>query len=347
MKSLFVVETPNAINAHLGMLAWAVIVGLSFPAVHLLSSDLPPVLLTAMRFAVAALAIWPLVRRKTDRWPRLSGLVLYTAMGLCLGGFFAIMFWAAHRVTALSMATLYVTVPIMTYCIGRSLGVERPATGLLAALILGAIGALGLAWAQADGRLGGLRFGINEGVYFTGCVVSAIYPVLSKWGLNKGLLSPLALVRSFWSFLTGGLLIGLAGLIWEGPQALAALTLTDALVVIYLGAISTAVTAWLLQRAIAALTPGAATAYKYLTPFVAMILLLIREPEHIGWRWLPGCLLVVCTVVILLRREDMNRRSHAAAKSVHTHSRGRATAPCHRLRRPLHDAAHRISNKGG
>ncbi len=95
----------SAINSHLGMLLWALIVGSSFPAVGMMSEGLPPLLLTAIRFVVAALAILPLVWGKSDRWPSLPGLTLYAFMGLSLAGFFGTMFWAAHRTSALSMAT--------------------------------------------------------------------------------------------------------------------------------------------------------------------------------------------------------------------------------------------------
>lgn len=297
-------------QAHLGMLVWALIVGLSFPAVGLMSEGLPPLLLTAMRFAIAALALWPLVRHERDRWPSLPGLALYAVMGLCLAGFFGTMFWAAHRVTALSMATLYVSVPLLTYCLGRGFGVERSAGRMLGTLLLGALGALGLVWAQADGRLGDLRLGLGEAAYFIGCLASALYPVLSKWGLNRGWLSPRASLRTFWSLLTGGVLIGLLGLMYESPRALAGMTLADALVLAYLGVFSSGVTFWLLQRATAALTPGAATAYTYLVPFVSMLLLFIAQPQRIGWHWLPGSLLVVLAIVLLLRRDT----GHHAAR---------------------------------
>ncbi len=43
-------------------------------------------LLTAIRFAIAALAVRPLVWRSPDRRPSPPGLVLYAFMGLCLAG---------------------------------------------------------------------------------------------------------------------------------------------------------------------------------------------------------------------------------------------------------------------
>lgn len=306
--------TQGAARAHVGMLLWALFVGLSFPAVGLMSEGLPPLLLTAIRFAIAALVLVPLVWNKPNRLPSLPGLALYAFMGLCLAGFFGTMFWAAHLASALSMATLYVSVPLLAYCLGRGLGVERRAWRLLGILVLGAVGALGLAWAETGGQLGELQFGIGEAAFFIGCLASALYPVLSKWGLGRGWLSPRSALRTFWSLLTGGALIGLLGLIWESPQALAAMTLFDVLLLAYLGVFSSGLTFWLQQRATAVLTPGAVTAYSYLVPFVSMLLLFIQQPQRIGWHWLPGSLLVLAAIVMLLRRDAVKRRS-AAAKS--------------------------------
>jgi len=313
------------LRAHLGMLLWALLVGLSFPAVGLMSEGLPPLLLTAIRFAIAVLAIGPLVWHQRDRWPSLPGLALYAFMGLCLAVFFGVVFWAAHRVTALSMATLYVCVPLLAYSLGRGLGVEPRAVRLLAILALGAAGALGLAWAEAGGQSGALQFGTGEWVFFGGCLASALYPVLSKWGLHKGWLSQQASIRTFWSLLTGSLLIGLLGLIWETPRALATVTLSDVLLLVYLGVFSSGMTFWLQQGATAVLTPGAVTAYSYLVPFVSMLLLFIAQPKLIGWHWLPGSLLVVLAIALLLRRDAIKHIQGRQLKADHAYS---GASPC-------------------
>lgn len=294
--------TQGARSAHSGMIVWAMIVGLSFPAVGLMSEGLPPLLLTAMRFAIAALALWPFARRVSEFWPSPLALVLYAVMGLCTAGFFGAMFWAAHRATALSMATLFVSVPLLAYGLGRAFGVERRAGGLVAILALGAAGALALAWAGNGGRVTGLQFGASETVFFLGCVGSALYPVLSKWGLKRGLLPDQAAVRTFWSLVVGAVLIGLLGAVVEAPHALAAMTLSDILLVAYLGVFSSGVTYWLMQRGTAVLTPGSVTSYTYLVPFVSMLILFASEPGQIGWQWLPGSLMVVLAITLLLRR---------------------------------------------
>ncbi|MBE7927662.1 MULTISPECIES: DMT family transporter [Pseudomonadaceae] len=299
--------TSRTTLAHLGMLLWAAFVGLSFPAVGLLGEGLPPLLLTCMRFTIAALVLAPLAWKQSEGLPRVSTLLLYALMGLCLAGFFGTMFWAAHRVTALSMATLFVSVPLLAYCLGRGLGVEQPAGRLLAVLALGASGALGLAWAENGGNFAGMQLGLGELGFFFGCVASALYPVLSKWGLARGVLPKQAGLRTFWSLVCGAVLIGLMGLLWESPGTLLRMNLLDLLLVTYLGVFSSAMTFFLQQRATSVLTPGAVTAYSYLVPFVSMLLLFFDQPARMGWHWAPGALLVVVAIVLLLRQEPASR----------------------------------------
>lgn len=294
-------------HAHLGMLGWALLVGFSFPAVGLLSEGLPPLFLTAMRFTIAALALLPLLRNTQQLWPGAAGLALYALMGLCLAGFFGAMFWVAHQVTALTMATLFVSVPLLAYGLGRLVGVERRAGGLLALLVLGACGALALAWADAGGDISQLGFGGAEALFFVGCIASALYPVLTKLGLAKGVLSTRAGIRTLWSLALGAVLIALLASVIESPAALARLTALDVTLIIYLGLFSSGLTFWLQQRATAVLTPAGVTAYGYLVPFVSMLIVFVETPQRISLVWLPGSLLVALCIALLLRR-DVRRR---------------------------------------
>ncbi|MGB8711778.1 MAG: DMT family transporter [Onishia taeanensis] len=299
-------------KAHLGLLLWALLVGLSFPAVGLIGADLPPMLLTALRFAVAALALWGLARRAPDHWPGGAAWLLYGLMGLCLAGFFAAMFWAAHYATALSMATLFVSVPLLAFLFGLAAGLERRGWRLPLILAMGAAGALLLAFVEAGSQGSaspGVVFGRGEAVFLLGCMASALYPVLSKWGLARGWLSTSAAVRTFWSLALGGALIGALGLAVEPVAALSTMRFRDALVVIYLGLFSSAVTFWLQQRATAVLTPAAVTAYGYLVPFVSILLLFLQTPGRLGWEWLPGSVLVLAAMAWLWRDDVLSRRT--------------------------------------
>nr|WP_234254697.1 EamA family transporter [Halomonas aerodenitrificans] len=105
-----------------------------------MGEGLPPLLLTALRFAIAAIAMLPLFWREPEGLPGLPALVIYSLLGLSQAAFFGSMFWAAHRMSALSMAVLCVSVPFLTYCFGLAFRVERasaPLLGILASWHLG------------------------------------------------------------------------------------------------------------------------------------------------------------------------------------------------------------------
>src|SRR5690625_4346265 len=214
------------------MLLWAVIVGLSFPVVGLIGEDLPPLLLTALRFLLAGVVIAPMLVRQRAAWPRLRALFFYGILGLCLACFFGAMFWAASRSSALTLSVLYISVPLIAYSLGLFLRVEAPAFALPAILALGAAGGLALAWAQGGRSFLGIALGPGEAVFFAGCIASALYPVLSKWGLLRGWISRDALQRTFWSLVMGGLLIALMGALLEEHAALLSMRSLDLLLVI-------------------------------------------------------------------------------------------------------------------
>lgn len=298
-------NTGSALTAHLSLFLWAVIVGLSFPVVTLLTGGLPPMMLTAVRFLTAILALAPFLYGKPGVVPGFHGFVLYLFLGGCLACFFGGMFWAANTASALSMSTLYVSVPLIAYLMGRVLRVERRDAGMFIILMVGALGAFLLA--AVGEQEGGFRFGAGEAVFFAGCIASALYPVLSKIGINRGILSKAALVRTFWSLLLGSLMMGIAGFFLEEPAGLLRMTGRDILLVAYLGVFSSGVTFWLLQRATSDLTPASVTAYSYLVPFVSMVVLFAEHPEAIGWRWLPGSILVVMGIAGLLLKDTRGK----------------------------------------
>ncbi|MEQ8206493.1 MAG: DMT family transporter, partial [Woeseia sp.] len=122
--------------------------------------------------------------------------------------------------------------------------------------------------------------------------------------LQQGWLSPHAEQRTFWNLLAGSLVTAVTALLVESPADLATAVTRDAVIVIYLAVFSSAVTFWLSQRAAAVLSPGTVTAYSYTAPFVAMLLLFISEPQTIGWRWLPGTVLVITAIALLIRKAE-------------------------------------------
>jgi len=296
------------LSAHLSLMLWAVIVGLSFPAVSMLTDGLPPILLTALRFAFAIMFLAPFMYKKTNIMPSRKGFVLYILMALCLTVFFSGMFWAANIASSLSMATLYVSVPLLAYMLGRIFSVEKTDVKMLLTLVIGAFGALLLAFVDSGRKYGSVHFGMGEAVFFIGCIASALYPVLTKLGLKKGVLSESSLIRTFWSLFLGSILMLIFGVFLESPTSLLRMNLTDFILIVYLGIFSSGVTFWLQQKATSTLTPAAVTAYSYLVPFVSMVLLFVQIPAELSLKWLPGSLLVIFAIICLLSYDLRNMR---------------------------------------
>jgi len=285
--------------AHAGLLLRSLIVGLSFPAVALLSADLPLNLVTSLRLLVALLILLPFLPREARALtPSLPGFGMYWLMGFCQAGFFGTLFWAAQRVSAVSMSSLFVCVPLFTFLLSVLLRVERLNFRLLGLLLLGGLGALILVRVEASGNE--FRLGHEEFAYLLSCGGLALYPVLSKLGLQRGWLVEDATVRSAWGLLTGSILTACLGLALESPGDLELLTGRDLLLILYLGVFSSSLTFWLSQRAILILVPSEVVAYTYLVPLVSMLLLFVNDPARLGIDWLPGVTLVLLSTAFLL-----------------------------------------------
>ena len=297
---MYLIEQP-LYQAHAGLLLRSLIVGLSFPIVTLLSPSLPLNFVTSLRFLVALIALLPFIPRKAEVFRLgLPALCLYWLMGMCLAAFFGTMFWIAPRVSPVSMASLFVCVPLFTFLLSVVFRVERGNLQVLVLLLIGGLGALFLVRVEAGNSE--FSLGAEERAYLLGCAGMALYPVLSKWGLQRGWLVKDAVVRSAWGLLSGSISMAILGLILESPSDLVKMNFQDALVLLYLGVFSSSLTFWLSQRAMIVLNPSEIVAYTYLVLLVSMLLLFVEDPARIGLSQLLGVVLVlICTASLLIR----------------------------------------------
>tara|TARA_R110001599_G_scaffold149429_1_gene333293 strand:- start:347 stop:1267 length:921 start_codon:yes stop_codon:yes gene_type:complete len=288
-------------QAHAGLLLRSLIVGLSFPIVTLLSPGLPLNFVTAIRFLVALIALLPFIPWEEAVFKlSLPALGLYWLMGLCLAAFFGTMFWIAPRVSSVSMASLFVCVPLFTFLLSAVFRIERFNFKMLGLLLIGGLGALLLVRVEANSSE--FYLGAEELAYLLGCGGMALYPVLSKWGLQRGWLVKNAAVRSAWGLLAGSISMAALGLILESPKDLGQMNFRDVLVLLYLGVFSSSLTFWLSQRAMLVLNPSEIVAYTYLVPLVSMLFLFVENPTLIGVDQLLGVVLVLFCTASLLNR---------------------------------------------
>ena len=256
-------------RAHGAMLVYAFLVSTSFPVGAAITRGLDPVVLTCLRFALAALTFAAVVTAAGEwRRPSLGGLLRYAAISLTMAGFFVLMFEALRWTDPLSAGALFTLTPLMTAVIGYLAVRQRCSPGQLACLLLGAPAA---AWVVFDGhveRLLALDLGYGELLFLGGVLCFAAYsPAVKRLHRGESLL-----LVTFWVLACGALLLALYG----APRILA----TDwgavpggvFLGIAYLAVFNTAVTFYIAKYASLRLQAFKVMAYTYLTPAFVVLL---------------------------------------------------------------------------
>ncbi len=289
-----------ALLAHLLMLLWVLLVGGSFPLAATLDDGLSPFWLTVVRFFLAAVLMLPWVLRRAGwlsrSWRSWLG---YGLLGFCLAAFFASQFIALNLTSSLSVASLFVSLPALTWLLASLAGIERSGWTRLLVLLVGAMGALGLVLRGSTTAAG---FGVGEWLFLGGCFCSALYTVASRGLVVRGWLPADPLLLTFWSLAIGALLLVPPALLQqEGVRALTALwDLHTLAVLLALALFASFLTFWILQRTVQQLVPSTVAAYCYLTPLVSLLLSL--QGGDVGWdrSLLLSLLLLMVSVVWLL-----------------------------------------------
>lgn len=297
-------DAPSAADVakgHGAMLLFALVISGSFALGHQAAPHIAPTALNAARFAIGvtalgiAAALGPGIRAEHFR-----AFWRYPLIGALLAAYFVLMFEALRIAEPVSTSAVFTLIPLMSAGLTLLILKKRTPRGVLAALTLGAVGAL---WVIFRGDLDAalrLQIGMGERIYFIGCAAHALYPVLVA-KLNRGE-PPLV-----FAFLTTGCC---GALIWLWAWADGSLAATDwaALppeawrAIVYLAVAATALTSLLLQFAALKLPPGKAMAYGYLTP--SFVILWQGLGGH-GWAapetWI-GAALTAAAMLWLLKR---------------------------------------------
>ena len=288
-------------RAHGAMLVYAFLVSTSFPVGAAITRGLDPVVLTCLRFALAALTFAAVVTAAGEwRRPSLGGLLRYAAISLTMAGFFVLMFEALRWTDPLSAGALFTLTPLTTAAIGYLAVRQRCSAGQLACLLLGALAA---AWVVFDGRverLLALDLGYGEWLFLGGVLCFAAYsPAVKRLHRGESLL-----LVTFWVLVCGAVLLGL----YSAPEILAtdwaAVSGGVYLGVAYLAVCNTAVTFTIAKYASLRLQAFKVMAYTYLTP--AFVVLL---EGALGQGWpsasvIAGIVATAAVTLLLQRTSD-------------------------------------------
>lgn len=199
---------------YLKLLLCAVFWGGTFIAGRIAAGQAAPFALAFLRFGVATVLLWIILRQREGAIPRLHGKQLWGVLLLGLTGIFAYnaLFFAGLQTVPASRAAVIVTNNPIVIAIGAALFLGEPLSWRKAGGIL--LSVTGAVLAISRGNPANLwAEGLSWGdLALLGCLLSwAAYSLLGKVVMRG--LSPLAAVT--WSCTTGAIML-LPFAIWEG-----------------------------------------------------------------------------------------------------------------------------------
>ena len=277
----------------------AVIWGLAFVASRLALDELSPALMTAMRFAIAALPCL-FVRRPNVPWRVLIAI----STTLFLGQFLAQSWGIAHGVPVGLASVIVQSQALFTVAFAAAAFREIPTGMQVAGIAVAAIGLLMIC--------GTVGFDFSVGAF----AVLMISPV--SFAIGNLLLRQAREVPMFdlfaWLCLVPPLpLLALAFAV-DGPQAtwhaLWQMSLTGWASMLFVGVISTCIAYWLWGRLLRDHTAAQVVPFALLVPFVGAAASSIVFGERFGPLRLAGMVTVVCGIAIML----LSKRTQALPK---------------------------------
>ncbi|MEL7177528.1 MAG: DMT family transporter [Pseudomonadota bacterium] len=283
------------------MLAFSLLVSLSFSLGHLIANQIAPAALMTLRFALASLVMIGVVRVfGVAIAPVFARFWRFLLIGGCMAVYFITMFEALRLTTAVSTATMFTLSPLLAAGFGYLLLSQRTSLATFTALSIGALGAVWVIFRADLGALLRFEIGRGEAIFAIGAVAHGAVPVLSRKLLGDVTPLQAALGTTVGALIVSGA-YGFSDLVAVPFESLPAQVW---LVLLYLAVVTTAVTFFLVQYASKRLPGSKVMAYTYLVPsWVVMWDLAFN-----GARPAPAILLGIgCTIValiMLLRDEE-------------------------------------------
>jgi drug/metabolite transporter (DMT)-like permease len=278
------------------MLLATVLVATSFPVGAAITHGLDSLVLTFLRFTLAAVLFAPIVVWRYGLvMPGLRDLARYGALSACLVGFFWGMFAALRHTSALNTAAIFAFTPAITAAVSAVLLKERLSGAARTALPLGMIGAIWVVFRGDPAALISLNLGLGDGIFLAGTIAMGLYGPLVKY-LHRG--EPMAQM-TFWTLATGAfwlLLLSaprLSGVEWGEVQ----LSVYGGIV--YLAVFTTLITFFVFQWSATVIGPTKVMSYTYLNPALVLVIGLAFGQDIPTLATFPGLLLIVAATCVL------------------------------------------------
>ncbi|MFX0541735.1 DMT family transporter [Roseovarius sp. S4756] len=291
----------DAWRGHVAMLAFSGLIAGSFALGSLAAPHIAPAALNALRFSAAAVLLggWAFARGGVVR-SDFAAPWRYLLLGALMACYFVLMFEALKTAPAVSLSAVFTLSPILSGIAGYVLMRQIMTLRMVAALAVGAAGALWVIFRADIAMLLEFRIGRGEVIFFWGCAAHAIYTPLVR-RLNRGQ-SPVTF--SFGTIAAAALILvalgarDLAAMDWGAMPVIVWITLA------YITIVATALTIVLLQYASLRLPSAKVMAYTYLLPsWVICWQAALGQPLPPALV-LAGVALTIAALLMLLKNEE-------------------------------------------
>jgi O-acetylserine/cysteine efflux transporter len=285
----------------------AVIWGLAFVASRMALDELPPELMTALRFAIAAVPCL-FVRKPKVSW----SLLIAISLNLFLGQFLAQSIAIAHGVPVGLTSVIVQSQALFTIAFAAILFGERPTRVQTVGIGVATVGLLMIC--------GTVGYDFSVGAF----AVLMISPIC--FAIGNLLLRPAQRARMFdlfaWLCLCAAIPLFALTLATVGPQAtwqaLSQMSRTGIACMLFIGGISTCIAYWLWGRLLRDYTAAQVVPFALLVPFVGSAASSIVFGERFGPLRLSGMVIVVCGIAIMLlskRWQDFSKQDSSKQDS--------------------------------
>jgi O-acetylserine/cysteine efflux transporter len=267
----------------------AVIWGLAFVASRIALDEFPPALMTALRFAIAAVPCL-FVRKPEISWP----LLIAISFTLFLGQFLAQAYGIAHGVPVGLSSVIVQSQALFTIAFAVIAFREMPAPVQGLGIVVATIGLLMIC--------GTVGYDFSAGAF----AVLMISPI--SFAIGNLLLRQAREVPMFdlfaWLCLVPPLPLLALALVIDGPEAtwhsLIHMSPTGLACMLALGGISTSIAYWLWGRLLRDYTAAQVVPFALLVPFVGAAASSAAFGEKFGPLRMAGMVTVVCGIAIML-----------------------------------------------
>jgi drug/metabolite transporter (DMT)-like permease len=286
---------------HLLMVIAAILVSTSFTVGAAITAELDPVVLTFVRFSLAACIFGPWVYFNYGLRFSISLFCRCALISGCLVIFFCCMFLSLRYTSALNTSVIFALVPSISGGYALLFVGERLRKEQLLALAFGVVGVVWVIFRGDMSLLFAMEWNKGDLIFLGGCFAMGLYTPLVKI-LHRG--EPMA-IMTFWVLVTGSLWLlffaggNMATVDWGAVPAFAWTGIA------YLAVFTTIITFFLTQFAVPYLGPTRVTSYSYLYPGFVLVIDLILGHGLPPLRVIPGILIVLAAMVVLQNVKDV------------------------------------------